>query len=63
VLPAAWVVVLAWVSPGPADGRHDWPFNSIMTSLVIVWTSYALLGLLAAVMSAATSKARSRSQS
>ncbi|WP_426502491.1 hypothetical protein ACPPVO_33185 [Dactylosporangium sp. McL0621] len=44
-VPAAWAVVLACVGLGPADGRHRWPYNSAVSSIVILLVPYCLLAL------------------
>ncbi|MEU7872526.1 hypothetical protein [Dactylosporangium sp. NPDC049140] len=38
-------VVLACVGLGPADGQHRWPYDSAVSSIVILLVPYCLLAL------------------
>src|SRR5258705_5359128 len=44
-LPSAWAVVVACVGLGPADRQDQWPFNDLVSSLLILWIPYSLIAL------------------
>ena len=45
VVPAGWVMVIACVGLGPADGQDRWPFNDAYSSLGILLILYSLIAL------------------
>src|ERR1043166_6942064 len=44
-VPAGWAAVLACVGLGPADQQNHWPFNDAVSSLLILWIPYGLIGV------------------
>ncbi|GAA3241498.1 hypothetical protein GCM10010532_082590 [Dactylosporangium siamense] len=44
-VPAAWVVVLACIGLGPADGQDQWPFNDPFSSIAILLAPYIAIAL------------------